>query len=130
MLLAGAFLLPPTAAALVALPGALLLPVEHRPRLARRLWRTGQLVVAVWAASLVHLKTGGRDAVAHCDMPGALATAGAAVLAFCLVLTLLDGGVPAPAPEDCRAAGPPPRPPGRGCSSAPSRRSPCTVSPD
>ncbi|MBT3162090.1 HD-GYP domain-containing protein [Streptomyces sp. Vc74B-19] len=98
VLLAGAFLLPPTAAALVALPGALLLPVEHRPRLARRLWRTGQLVVAVWAASLVHLKTGGRDAVAHCDMPGALATAGAAVLAFCLVLTLLDGGVLAPAP--------------------------------
>ncbi|MEU0286769.1 HD-GYP domain-containing protein [Streptomyces sp. NPDC006147] len=98
VLLAGAFLLPPTAAALVALPGALLLPVEHRPRLARRLLRTGQLVVAVWAASLVHLKTGGRDAVAHCDMPGALATAGAAVLAFCLVLTLLDGGVPAPTP--------------------------------
>ncbi|MCM3300992.1 HD-GYP domain-containing protein [Streptomyces pseudogriseolus] len=98
VLLAGAFLLPPTAAALVALPGALLLPVEHGPRLARRLWRTGRLVVAVWAASLVHLKTGGRDAVAHCDMPGALATAGAAVLAFCLVLTLLDGGVLAPAP--------------------------------
>ncbi|MGW5900796.1 HD-GYP domain-containing protein [Streptomyces althioticus] len=98
VLLAGAFLLPPTAAALVALPGALLLPVEHGPRLARRLWRTGRLVVAVWAASLVHLKTGGRDAVAHCDMPGALATAGVAVLAFCLVLTLLDGGVLVPAP--------------------------------
>ncbi|MDT3724138.1 HD-GYP domain-containing protein [Streptomyces sp. DSM 41972] len=98
VVLAGAFLLPPTAAALVALPGALLLPVEHGPRLARRLWRTGRLVVAVWAASLVHLKTGGRDAVAHCDMPGALATAGVAVLAFCLVLTLLDGGVLVPAP--------------------------------
>ncbi|MFI2375942.1 HD domain-containing phosphohydrolase [Streptomyces sp. NPDC018964] len=96
VLLAGAFLLPPSAAALVALPGALLLPVGRRPYLARRLWRAGRLVLAVWAASRVHLAVGGRDAVADCDVPGALGTAGAAVLAFCLVLTLLDGGVPAP----------------------------------
>ncbi|MEU9352766.1 HD-GYP domain-containing protein [Streptomyces griseoloalbus] len=93
VLLAGAFLLPPSAAALVALPGALLLSVDRRPHLARRLWRTGQLVLAVWAASRVHLAAGGRDAVADCDVPGALATAGAAVAVFCLVLTLLDGGV-------------------------------------
>ncbi|MFF1278676.1 HD-GYP domain-containing protein [Streptomyces marokkonensis] len=97
VLLAGAFLLPPHAAALVALPGALLLPVEQRPYLARRLWRAGRLVVAVWAAGRVHAAAGGPDTVADCDMPGALATAGAAVLVFCLVLTLLDGGVPAPA---------------------------------
>ncbi|MFD7698996.1 HD-GYP domain-containing protein [Streptomyces caelestis] len=96
VLLAGAFLLPPPAAALVALPGALLLPLEHRPHPARRLWRAGRLVLAVWAAGRVHLAVGGRDAVADCDVPGALGTAGAAVLVFCLVLTLLDCGVPAP----------------------------------
>ncbi|MFE4051566.1 HD-GYP domain-containing protein [Streptomyces sp. YIM B13518] len=96
VLLAGAFLLPPPAAALVALPGALLLPVERRPYPARRLWRAGRLVLAVWAAGRVHLAVGGREAVADCDVPGALGTAGAAVLAFCLVLTLLDGGFPAP----------------------------------
>jgi putative nucleotidyltransferase with HDIG domain len=98
VLLAGAFLLPPPAAALVALPGALLLPVEQRPYPARGLWRTGRLMLAVWAASRVHLAVGGRDAVADCDVPAALGTAGAAVLAFCLVLTLLDGGIPASAP--------------------------------
>ncbi|CAL9443596.1 HD-GYP domain-containing protein [Streptomyces pilosus] len=102
VLLAGAFLLPPQAAALVALPGALLLPVEQRPHRVRRLWRAGRLVLAVWAASRTHLAAGGRDAVADCDVPGALAAAGAAVAAFCLVLTLLDGGLPS-------AAGAPPR---------------------
>ncbi|MFE9770999.1 HD-GYP domain-containing protein [Streptomyces sp. NPDC005931] len=91
VLLAGAFLLPPPAAALVALPGALLLPVEQRPFAARRIWRAGRLVLAVWAASRAHEAVGGRESVAACDMPGALATAGAAVLVFCLVLTLLDG---------------------------------------
>ncbi|GGV66679.1 metal-dependent phosphohydrolase [Streptomyces griseoloalbus] len=93
VLLAAAFLLPPSAAALVALPGALLLSVERRPYLTRRLWRGGQLVLAVWAASRVHLAAGGRDAVTDCDVPGALAAAGAAVAVFCLVLTLLDGGI-------------------------------------
>lgn len=96
VLLAGAFLLPPQAAALVALPGALLLPVDQRPYPVRRLWRAGRLVLAVAAASRAHLAAGGRDAVADCDVPGALAAAGAAVVAFCLVLTLLDG-VPGPA---------------------------------
>ncbi len=93
VLLAAAFLLPPSAAALVALPGALLLPVERRPRSVRRLWRAGRLVLAVWVASRVHLAAGGREAVADCDVPGALLAAGAAVPAFCLVLTLLDGGI-------------------------------------
>ena len=103
VLLAGAFLLPPYAAALVALPGALLLPVEQRPYAARRLWRAAQLVLAVWAASRVHAAAGGKTTVADCEVPGALAAAGAAVLAFCLVLTVLDGGIPA------TASGAPPR---------------------
>ncbi|MFF8777382.1 HD-GYP domain-containing protein [Streptomyces sp. NPDC015140] len=93
VLLAGAFLLPPPAAALVALPGALLSPVPRRPYALRRVWRAAQLTLAVWAAAYVHGRLGGRDALAEPDFPYALVPAGAAVLAFCLVLTLLDGGI-------------------------------------
>ncbi|MFI8302047.1 HD-GYP domain-containing protein [Streptomyces sp. NPDC085927] len=93
VLLAAAFLLPPSAAALVALPGALLIPVDQRPFLARRIWRAGQLTLAVWAASRAHLAAGGREAVADGDVPAALGAAGASVLVFCLVLTLLDRGI-------------------------------------
>ncbi|WP_405648366.1 HD-GYP domain-containing protein [Streptomyces sp. NBC_00019] len=93
VLLAGAFLLPPPAAALVALPGALLSPVAQRPRAIRRIWRAAQLAVAVWTASRVHWALGGRDAVVTPDFPYVLVPAGAAVIAFCLVLTVLDGGI-------------------------------------
>jgi putative nucleotidyltransferase with HDIG domain len=91
VLLAGAFLLLPSAAALIALPGALFLPVHGRPDPVRRIWRAAQPVLAVWAAGRAHQAVGGPHAVADGDVPGALAAAGAAVLAFCLVLTLLDG---------------------------------------
>ena len=90
VLLAGAFLLPPHAAALVALPAALLAPVEQPPLLPRRIWRAAQLVLAVRAAAETHTAAGGREAVAGCEVPAALAAAGAAVVAFSLVLTLLD----------------------------------------
>ncbi|MFF9096647.1 HD-GYP domain-containing protein [Streptomyces sp. NPDC014802] len=93
VLLAGAFLLPAPAAALVALPGALLAPVEQRPVLLRRLWRASQLALGVWAAARVHTAFGGRDAVAASDFPYVLGPAGAAVLTFCLVLVVLDGGI-------------------------------------
>ncbi|MEU5088251.1 HD-GYP domain-containing protein [Streptomyces sp. NPDC021356] len=93
VLLAAAFLLPPPAAALVPLPGALLTPAGQRPETLRRLWRAAQLVLAVWAAARVHWELGGRDAVVGCDFPYALVPAGAAVTAFCLVLTALDGGI-------------------------------------
>ncbi|MFF1302556.1 HD-GYP domain-containing protein [Streptomyces sp. NPDC058307] len=93
VLLAGAFLLPPPAAALVALPGALLSPVERGPRALRRIWRAAQLALSVWAAARVHGAMGGRDAVAAADFPYALLPAGAAVLVFCLVLSVLDGGI-------------------------------------
>jgi putative nucleotidyltransferase with HDIG domain len=93
VLLAGAFLLPPAAAALVALPGALLAPVDRRPVPLRRIWRAARLVLAVWAAARVHGALGGRDAVVDCDLPYALMPAGAAVVALCLVLTVLDGGI-------------------------------------
>ncbi|MFF3162908.1 HD-GYP domain-containing protein [Streptomyces sp. NPDC003273] len=93
VLLAGAFLLPPAAAALVPLPAALLVHVEHRPVLPRRIWRAAQPALAVWAAAQVHGALGGRHAVAAPAFPYALVPAGAAVLAFCLVLTALDGGL-------------------------------------
>ncbi|GLW44577.1 metal-dependent phosphohydrolase [Streptomyces sp. NBRC 14336] len=89
VLLAGAFLLPPPAAALVAVPGALL----SQGAGVRRLWRAAQLALAVWAAARVHWALDGRDAVVAPDFPYALLPAGAAVLAFCLVLTVLDGSI-------------------------------------
>ncbi|MCS0605080.1 HD-GYP domain-containing protein [Streptomyces sp. LP11] len=93
VLLAGAFLLPPPAAALVPLPAALLCRVEQRPAAARRLWRAARPSLAVWGAGAVHWLLGGRDAVVACAFPDALLPAGAAVLVFCLVLSLLDGGI-------------------------------------
>ncbi|WP_320780298.1 HD-GYP domain-containing protein [Streptomyces sp. CRN 30] len=93
VLLAGAFLLPPPAAALVAVPGALISRVERRPRGPRRLWRAARLTVAVGAASRVHGALGGPEAVAGPDLPYALVPAVAAVLVFCTVLTLLDTGI-------------------------------------
>jgi putative nucleotidyltransferase with HDIG domain len=77
VLLAAAFLLPSAAAALVPLPGVLLARAGQRPEGLRRIWRAAQLALAVWAASRTHGALGGRDAV----------------LAFCLVLTALDGGI-------------------------------------
>ncbi|MER6121523.1 HD-GYP domain-containing protein [Streptomyces sp. NPDC001795] len=93
VLLAGAFLLPPPAAALVPLPGALLAHLAQRGPWLRRSWRAAQLSLAVWAASRVHWSLGGRDAVVGPHFPYALLTAGAAVVAFCLVLTALDTGI-------------------------------------
>ncbi|MGW2704336.1 HD-GYP domain-containing protein [Streptomyces sp. NPDC001340] len=93
VLLAGVFLLPPPAAALVPVSAALLARVEERPVGLRRVWRAAQPSLAVWGAAQVHWALGGRDTVVACDFPHALVPAGAAVLAFCLVLTALDGGL-------------------------------------
>ncbi|MET9254340.1 HD-GYP domain-containing protein [Streptomyces sp. NPDC003717] len=93
VLLAAALLLPPPAAALVAVPGALLSPVERRPAALRRVWRAGQSALAVWAAARVHAACGGPAAVDAPDFPYALLPAGAAVLAFCLVMAVLDGSI-------------------------------------
>lgn len=93
VLLAGAFLLAPPAAALVPLPGALLSPVDQRPATTRRIWRAARLALAAWGAARVHRALGGRDAVAASDFPYALLPAVAAVAAFCLVLAALDGGM-------------------------------------
>lgn len=93
VLLAGVFLLPPSAAALVAVPGALLARVDRHPRGLRRVWRAAQLALAAWVSARVHAALGGPAASAAPDFPYVLGPAGAAVLAFSGVLTVLDGGV-------------------------------------
>ncbi|MEU7578086.1 HD domain-containing phosphohydrolase [Streptomyces sp. NPDC041068] len=93
VLLAGVFLLPPSAAALVAVPGALLSRVDRHPRWVRRLWRAAQLALAARVSAWVYAVLGGPAACAAPDFPYVLGPAGAAVLAFSCVLTVLDGGV-------------------------------------
>ncbi|MEU6821916.1 HD-GYP domain-containing protein [Streptomyces atriruber] len=93
VLLAGVFLLPPSAAALVAVPGALLGRVDRHPRWVRRIWRASQLALAAWASARVFVALGGPAATSGPDFPYVLGPAGAAVLAFSAVLTVLDGGV-------------------------------------
>ena len=93
VLLAAVLLLPPSAAALVALPGALLARGERPDDVLRRAWHAAQQVLAVWTAAHVHTALGGRAVVAECRFPAALGCAAAAVVAFCLVLTTLDAGI-------------------------------------
>ncbi|WP_415951936.1 HD-GYP domain-containing protein [Streptomyces sp. KLOTTS4A1] len=95
VLLAAVFLLPAPAAALTAVPGALLGRVEQRPVAPRRIWRAGQLALACHAAGQVHRALGGPASLGTGgtapDFPYALLPAAAAAGAFCLVLALLDG---------------------------------------
>ncbi|RSS82680.1 HD-GYP domain-containing protein [Streptomyces sp. WAC06614] len=99
VLLAAVYLLPPAAAALVAVPGALAGPVVQRPAGVRRIWHAAQQAGAAWAAAhafaLLHgpaaLGGGGQDWVA--DFPYVLLPAAVAAAVFCLVLTALDGGI-------------------------------------
>ncbi|MEV6790965.1 HD-GYP domain-containing protein [Streptomyces sp. NPDC051320] len=89
VLLAAALLLPPAVAALVAVPGALVGRVEHRPYTTRRVWHAAQLALAVRAAAEVAAWLGGPHRTP--DFPYALLPALAAALVFCLVVTVLDG---------------------------------------
>lgn len=93
VLLAAVFLLPPSAAALVALPGALCARVDRHPRGPRRLWRAARLALAAWVSARVYAALGGPAAGAAPDFPYVLGPAGAAVLAFATVLAALDGGI-------------------------------------
>ncbi|MFF4949319.1 HD-GYP domain-containing protein [Streptomyces chattanoogensis] len=96
VLLAGALLLPPPLAALVAVPGALTAPAGPRSALARRIWHAAELALACCAASrLGHALT---DALGHHPLsapqfPLVLLPATAAALTFCAVLAALDGGI-------------------------------------
>ncbi|MGW7350610.1 HD-GYP domain-containing protein [Streptomyces sp. NPDC054784] len=95
VLLTAAFLLPPAAAALAPLPGALCGRVEPRHAPARRVWHAAQLALAAYAAAHVRLLLAGPDAAvaAAADFPGALLPACATALTFCAVVGLLDGAV-------------------------------------
>ncbi|MFM9366848.1 HD-GYP domain-containing protein [Streptomyces sp. Da 82-17] len=98
VLLAGVFLMPPAAAALVALPGAALARVERGPALPRRIWRPARYAIACWAAATVHVALGGRQLLAAGSPPApgfplALAPAAAAALVLALVAAALDGGI-------------------------------------
>ncbi|MCI3932963.1 HD-GYP domain-containing protein [Streptomyces sp. AN091965] len=94
VLLAAVFLLPPAAAALVAVPGALLARVPRRPRGLRRLWRAAKAALAAWAAGWTYAAFGGPDAAsAPPDFPAVLLPAALAVLCFAAVVATLDGGI-------------------------------------
>lgn len=101
VLLAAALLLPPSAAALTALPGAVLAPVEQPPAAPRRAWRAAQLALAVWAAAHVGQALQCPGALGRGpdtpDFPYVLLPTGATALTFCLVLTVLEGGIRATA---------------------------------
>lgn len=93
LLLAGAMLLPPPAAALIALPAGLASRVERPPVAARRCWRAAQLPLATAAASGAFALSGGRTALASLDLPFAALPATAAALVFQVVRTALEAGV-------------------------------------
>ncbi len=93
VLLAAAYLLPPAAAALVAVPGALLGRVNERPGGLRRIWRAAQLPLATWSAALTYQLVDGPHRLGAADFPYVLLPAVAGAFAFCLVLAALDGGI-------------------------------------
>ncbi|MFC9941954.1 HD-GYP domain-containing protein [Streptomyces pratensis] len=99
LLLAAAFLLPPSAAVLVAVPGALAGSVDRPPAAARRVWRAAQLALTVGAASWTYAllggpaTLGGASADAVPDLPYALLPVCVTALVFSLVLAALDGGI-------------------------------------
>ncbi|MEU6079480.1 HD-GYP domain-containing protein [Streptomyces sp. NPDC047108] len=97
VLLAGAYLLPPSAAALVAVPGALFGRVEQHPVWLRRVWHAAQFPLASYFAALAFngggFSGGVPNAVSAADFPYALLPAAAGAVAFCLVLAVLDGGI-------------------------------------
>ncbi|WP_232247443.1 HD-GYP domain-containing protein [Kitasatospora azatica] len=93
VLFAGVLMLPPAAAALVALLAALAGSSPDGPRLLRRGWNAAQFALAAWtAAVLFHLLDGPR-LLLGARYPAALVPALAAMLAFCLVNGVLVAGI-------------------------------------
>ncbi|MEV4431603.1 HD-GYP domain-containing protein [Streptomyces sp. NPDC049585] len=91
LLLAGAFLLPPQAAGLVAVPGALAARDVRPPARVRRLWHAAQYALATGAASFAYGLAGPRLVTAP-GFPAALLPALAAALVLAAVVAALDGG--------------------------------------
>ncbi|WUK17085.1 HD-GYP domain-containing protein [Kitasatospora sp. NBC_00374] len=92
VLFAGVLMLPPAAAALVAVPAALIGPLGQ-PGAVRRLWNASQLALAAFAAAAVFHLLGGPRLLLGSRFPGAALGALAAVLVFCLVNGVLVGTV-------------------------------------
>ncbi|WP_417466428.1 HD-GYP domain-containing protein [Kitasatospora paranensis] len=108
VLFAGVLLLPPAAAALVAVPGALGAQAPASSRL-RRVWNAAQLAVAAFAAAAVYRLLGGPQLLLGAEFPAAALGALAAVAVFCLVNAVLVGAMrrldtPRPAAPAHRAA--------------------------
>ncbi|NGO67371.1 HD-GYP domain-containing protein [Streptomyces boncukensis] len=92
VLLTAAVLLPPAAAALTPVPGALVGRARAHHPVARRVWHAAQLALAAWAAARVHGALSGQLADgAPLAFPAALPPAVAAALTLCAVTTALDG---------------------------------------
>lgn len=92
VLFAGLLMLPPAAAALVAVPAALAAGAAP-PGAARRCWNAAQLALSAFAAAgAFHLLAGPRLLLGS-RFPGALLPAFAAVAVFCLVNSVLVGGM-------------------------------------
>ncbi|WP_405978672.1 HD-GYP domain-containing protein [Streptomyces sp. NBC_00158] len=102
VVMAAVFLLPPPAAALVAVPGGLAQGVVRRPAGVRRIWHAAQQACAAWAAGRAYALLGGRETLTGggaepagrvADFPYAMLPAAVAAVVFCLVLTALDAAV-------------------------------------
>ncbi|WP_367434566.1 HD-GYP domain-containing protein [Streptomyces celluloflavus] len=92
VLLTAVFLLPPPLAALVAVPGALIAPVEERSAAARKVWHAAELALATCAAAHV-FRAVGHQPLSAPQFPLLLLPAAAAAGTFSAVLAVLDGGV-------------------------------------
>ncbi|MER7751199.1 HD-GYP domain-containing protein [Kitasatospora sp. NPDC097643] len=91
VLFAGVLMLPPAAAALVAVPAALLGGPAGRRCRARQLWNGSQLALCAFAASAAFHLLRGPQLLLGSRFPAALLPGFAAVAAFCLVNGVLVG---------------------------------------
>ncbi|MER5635732.1 HD-GYP domain-containing protein [Kitasatospora sp. NPDC002227] len=110
VLFAGVLMLPPAAAALVALPAALAAHEHRRWRQLRRCWNAAQLALAAFTAAVVFRLLGGPRLLLGSHFPGAVLPVLAAVAVFCLVNLSLVAGMRHLAEPACSSAA---RRPGR-----------------
>jgi hypothetical protein len=93
VLYAGVLMLPPGAAALVALPAVLGGRSAGGPPLLRRSWNAAQFALAAWTAAVLFRALDGPRLLLGARYPAALLPALVAVLAFCLVNGVLVAGI-------------------------------------
>ncbi|MFI5645659.1 HD-GYP domain-containing protein [Kitasatospora sp. NPDC051705] len=93
VLFAGVLMLPPAAAALVAVPAALLGGPTRRTCRARQLWNGSQLALCAFASSAAFQLLRGPQLLLGSRFPAALLPGFAAVATFCLVNGVLVGAM-------------------------------------